>query len=78
MSGDLEQHRRTVRVLGLLDESFRAHERGDAETCDAKLSDACTVDVDVVSAVQGGIQIGEIPGPESRPVEWAVYVHEKE
>jgi hypothetical protein len=58
---DLEQRRRTVRVLELLDDSFRAHQSGDDDACGRLTDEACDVDAFAVSVVQGGVRIGEIP-----------------
>jgi hypothetical protein len=74
MMSDLEQRRRTVRVLDLLDDSFTAHQRGDVAESDRLLTEACEVDIAAVSGIQGGIMIGEIPSPETRPLEWTGYV----
>jgi hypothetical protein len=71
---DLEQRRRTVRVLGLLSESFEAHQRGDTAAMDRLMSEAAALDVDAVSVIQGGIIIGEIPNPERDWPAWAAYV----
>jgi hypothetical protein len=70
MTVDLEQRRRTVRVLRLLDESNDAYERGDKEACDALISEAYGADADVV----GGIMIGEIPNPALHPAAWRLHV----
>lgn len=71
---ELSQLQRTARVLQLLDESFRAHLAGDRTTADLRAAEACGLDVDVVSVVQGGIMIGEIPSPERDYEAWADYV----
>ena len=71
---DLEQKRRTVRVLELLDKSFRAHARGDIASCDALVNEALELDAAVVGVVQGGLIIGEIPRPEEHPDEWLEYL----
>jgi hypothetical protein len=71
---DLEQRRRTVRVLELLDESFRAHQRGDDSECGRLIDEACDVDAFAVSGIQGGVRIGEIPNPDTHLFEWAAYV----
>jgi hypothetical protein len=36
--------------------------------------EACRLDVDCVSVIQGGIYIGEIPNPEADYPAWAEYV----
>lgn len=72
--GDLDQKRRTVRVLELMDESWRAFARGDTAGCDAAIVEALSVDADVVSVVRGGMVIGEIPRPEEHPGEWLAYL----
>jgi fructose-1,6-bisphosphatase/sedoheptulose 1,7-bisphosphatase-like protein len=71
---DTDRTRQTARVLELLDESFRAHRRGDKPAADAAAEEACRLDVDVVSVIQGGIYIGEIPNPERDYPAWADYV----
>lgn len=64
----------TAAVLRLLDESFRARQRGDQAECALALAAAARLDVDVVAAVEGGITIGEIPNPERHYEAWADYV----
>ncbi|HTQ93461.1 MAG TPA: hypothetical protein VMK84_28590 [Streptosporangiaceae bacterium] len=71
---DLEQKRRTVRVLELLTESFEAHRRGDGEGFRRALDEAGEVDAFAVSGIQGGIVIGEIPNPERDWLAWCEYV----
>jgi hypothetical protein len=71
---DLAQLRRTVRVLELLDESFRAHQAGDLATFDIAAARANEVDAFAVSGITGGMVIGEIPHPEKAPQAWAEYV----
>jgi sugar phosphate isomerase/epimerase len=71
---DLEQKRRTVRVLELLDESFQAHARGDGEAFRASLDAATELDAFAVSGIQGGMTIGEIPNPERDWAAWTEYV----
>ncbi len=71
---DLEQKRRSVRVLDLLDESFQAHQRGDSEAFRRALDAALECDADVVAVVQGGMIIGEIPRPEDHWPEWCAYL----
>lgn len=71
---DAQRSRQTAEVLRLLDESFRAYHRGDKEAADRAASEACRLDVDCVSVVQGGIRIGEIPNPDRDYPAWAEYV----
>jgi hypothetical protein len=71
---DLDQRRRTVRVLELLSDSFEAHERGDTAGMDRLMSEAAELDVSAVSVIQGGIMIGEIPNPERDWPSWVEYV----
>jgi len=71
---DLEQRRRTVRVLELLSASFEAHKRGDMAGMDRLMSEAAELDVAAVSVIQGGIIIGEIPNPERDWPLWVEYV----
>ena len=74
MSAELEQKRRSVRVLELLTKSFMAHSRGDLAACDAALTEALECDAAVVSVVRGGMVIGELPRPQEDPVAWDDYV----
>jgi hypothetical protein len=71
---DLDQHRRTVRVLGLLSKSVEAYTRGDASAADRLIREAAEADVMAMSGIQGGILIGEIPNPERDWAEWSAYV----
>jgi hypothetical protein len=71
---DLEQKRRTVRVLELLSESFEAHQRGDGEGFRRALDEASELDAFAVSGIRGGIVIGEIPNPERDWSLWVEYV----
>ena len=69
---DLDQKRRTVRVLELLSESFEAHMRGDDEAFRRALDEAMGLDAFAFSGIQGGIVIGEIPNPERDwPLRWS-------
>ena len=71
---DLEQKRRTVRVLELLSESFEAHQRGDDEAFRRTLDEAAELDPAALVGIQGGIRIGEIPNPERDWPLWVEYV----
>ena len=71
---DLEQKRRTVRVLELLTESFEAHKRGDDEAFRRALDEATVLDPFAVHGIRGGIVIGEIPNPERDWPLWVEYV----
>lgn len=71
---DLDQKRRTVRVLELLSESFEAHVRGDDEAFRRALDAASECDAFAVIGIRGGIAIGEIPNPERDWPLWAEYV----
>lgn len=71
---DLEQKRRTVRVLELLNDSFEAHRRGDGETFAATLDEAMTVDLAAYAGIQAGLTIGEIPNPEHDWPAWTEYL----
>jgi hypothetical protein len=71
---DLDQRRRTVRVLELLSESVEAYASGDAAGSDRLISEAARVDVMAMSGIQGGILIGEIPHPEQDWAAWTEYV----
>lgn len=71
---DLEQKRRTVRVLELLTESFEAHHRGDDEAFGRALLEATELDAFAVIGIRGGITIGEIPNPERDWPAWVDYV----
>jgi hypothetical protein len=71
---DLEQKRRTVRVLELLTESFEAHRRGDDEAFRRSLDEAAELDQFALVGIRGGITIGEIPNPERDWPAWGEYV----
>ena len=71
---NLDQRRRTVRVLELLSESVKAYACGDASAADRLIQEAAEVDVMAMSGIQGGILIGEIPHPEQDWAEWTMYV----
>ena len=71
---DLEQKRRTVRVLELLTESFEAHQRGDHEAVRVAVVQAMECDDFALAGIQGGIVIGEIPNPERDWLLWTEYV----
>ncbi len=71
---DLDQKRRTVRVLELLSESFEAHQRGDDESFRAILDTASECDAFALAGIRGGIMIGEIPNPERDWLAWGEYV----
>ena len=71
---NLDQRRRTVRVLELLSESVEAYARGDASAADRLIQEAAEADVMAMSGIQGGILIGEIPHPEQDWAAWTEYV----
>jgi hypothetical protein len=71
---DLDQRRRTVRVLELLSESAEAHKRGDGDESSRLISEAADVDAFAMSGIRGGILIGAIPGPERDWPGWCEYV----
>lgn len=71
---DLEQKRRTVRVLELLTESFEAHQRGDDAAFLRTLDEATELDPAALVGIRGGITIGEIPNPERDWLAWNEYV----
>ncbi len=71
---ELERTRLTVSVLELMDASARAHDEGRGDDSSRLIVEACALDVNVVSAVQGGILIGEIPHPHRDPEGWALYL----
>lgn len=71
---DLEQKRRTVRVLELFSASFEAHQRGDDESFRAILDTATECDGLAFAGIRAGITIGEIPDPELDWPAWAEYV----
>jgi hypothetical protein len=71
---DLDQRRRTVRVLELLSESAEAYERGDKDGADRLVGEAAEVDAFAMSGIHGGIIIGEIPNPERDWPAWTEYV----
>ncbi len=72
---DLTQLRKTVRVLVLMDESFRAYMAGDRlratelmrQTTTPELLETCVL-------LQGGMVIGEIPSPDKEYDEWLEYL----
>ncbi len=70
----VERRRLTAAVLQLLDDSFHAHQQGDKATSDRAIAQALKMDGDCVTAVYGGMRIGEIPNPEQEPQAWAEYV----
>lgn len=71
---DLEQRRRTVRVLELLSESFEAHARGDGDAFRVALDAAMECDAAAFAGIQIGMTIGEIPNPERDWPGWGEYV----
>jgi hypothetical protein len=71
---DLEQKRRTVRVLELLSESFEAHRRGDDDAFRTALDAALECDAAAFAGIQIGMTIGEIPNPERDWPFWVEYV----
>jgi hypothetical protein len=73
---DLDQLRRNVQVMDLLTESYQAHERGDREAFERAYGEALECDPAVVSVLQGGMLIGEMPSPERDPEWWADFVAE--
>lgn len=64
----------TTQVVDLMDASARAHAEGRHDDSSRLAVEACALDVSVVTAVQGGIMIGEIPHPHRDPDGWAEYV----
>jgi hypothetical protein len=70
----VEQRRRNVRVLHLLDESARAFSRGDREAAQRAMDAANEVDASAVSVITGGMRIGEVPRPEADPDGWSDYI----
>lgn len=71
---ELEQRRRTVRVLELMTQSFEAHTRGDAAAVKAAIDEAIDVDFMAFTGIQGGIIIGEVPNPDQDLPGWTAYV----
>ena len=71
---DLEQRRRTVRVLELLTESFEAHRRGDDGAFRRALDEAMELDLPAYDGIRGGIMIGEVPDPGRDWPAWVEYV----
>jgi hypothetical protein len=70
---DLEQLRRTVRVLELLGDSWTADARGDKTESARLLGEASAIDALAVLGIHGGIVIGQIPHPGSG-LEWGEYL----
>jgi hypothetical protein len=71
---ELEQRRRTVRVLELMTQSFEAHTRSDEAAFRSAADEAFGVDTTALVGIQGGIVIGEIPNPENDWPAWNEYV----
>jgi hypothetical protein len=69
-----DQPQRTAAVLELLDRSWVAHRTGNRTEAERLIMEAVELDVVCVSAVRGGILIGEIPNPETDYPAWADYV----
>ena len=70
----IDQRRRSVRCLQLLDASHRAHARGLLRACDRLGDRARETAPDTHDAVIGGILAGGLPSPENEPEDWADYV----
>ena len=71
---DIDQRRRNVRCLELLDASYRAYSRG-LQRAYLRLADqASAAAPDTYKAVIGGILVGEVPSPETDPRGWFDYV----
>lgn len=70
----MTREEQTAQVLDLLDRSLRAYDAGDEAESHRLRDEALQLDALCVSAVVGGIQIGEIPNPASDPLGWADYV----
>ncbi len=71
---DIEQRRRSVRVLDLLTRSYEAHARGDGDEAERLITAAVETDAAVVSVIRGGMFIGELPRPEADFPAWFEYV----
>jgi len=71
---NLDQRRRTVRVLELLTASAEAHARGDGDESSRLIAEAASVDAFAMSGIHGGVLIGEIPHPEQDWAGWCEYV----
>jgi hypothetical protein len=61
--GELEQRRRSVRVLELMGESWRAEQNGDRDRCNRLRDEAHELDYTAVTIIIGDMQIGELPWP---------------
>lgn len=73
-TAELEQRRRDVRCLELIDASHRAWGRGLRRATHRLAEAAAGVAPDTYVFVMGGIMIGEVPGPERDPAGWADYL----
>jgi hypothetical protein len=74
MSGELEQKRRTVRVLELLNQSFEAHKSEDYAGFARAMIEAEKLDMAALVGIQMGMRIGEIPNPEYDWIGWGEYL----
>lgn len=68
------QLQRTAHVLLLLDESFVAHKAGNRAAFHVAADAAGSLDPNVVTAVRGGVLIGELANPERNYPAWSDYV----
>jgi hypothetical protein len=74
MMSDEVRTQLTTTVIDLLDQSFQAYSRGDRAEATRLSALAADLDLFCVNAIIGGMQIGEIPRPETTPEAWAEYV----
>jgi hypothetical protein len=74
---DEERRRLTGRVIHLLDLCVKAYRRDDRPEFIRLREEATGLDAFCVSAILGGIMLGEIPNPETDPDGWAQFVAEK-
>jgi hypothetical protein len=71
---ELDQRRRNVRAMDLLDASHRAYHRG-LRRAHRRLSDsAWETAPETCAAVLGAMKIGGVPNPDTNPQGWAEYV----
>jgi hypothetical protein len=71
---DLDQRRRTVRVLELIGQFTQADARGGTAEADRLISEAADVDPLAVAWIHDSIVAREIPNPERDWPAWTEYV----
>ncbi len=72
---EIDQRRRNVRALELLDGSHRAFHR-NLHRAHRRLADrAWEIAPETCAAILGGVRIGEVPNPDTNPQGWAAYIN---